>query len=123
MAYIGKQEPEGRERNRGPKRRWTIPALPAIGAASGLDAQQILDEVPGALGVELWQLFRDAAVWNAVASEDRAGLFRNGTTHLRIAGVEEQGAQELGAALTVIRGLGEGARASGRSLARASRGI
>lgn len=81
MAYIGKQEPEGRERNRGPKRRWTIPAPPGL-SPCGLDARQILEEVPGLLGVELWQRFRDGVVWNAVSAESRHHLFRN-TTYLR----------------------------------------
>lgn len=80
VAYIGKQEPEGKARNRGPKRRWTIPAPPGL-SPSGLEARQILEEVPGPLGVELWQRFRDAVVWSEVAAEDRHQLLLS-TTYL-----------------------------------------
>jgi tetratricopeptide (TPR) repeat protein len=82
LAYIGRQEPEGRERNRGPKRRWTIPAPPGL-SPSGLEGGHILEEIPGPLGVELWQRFRDAVLWNEVRVDDRAGLFLSPTTYLR----------------------------------------
>jgi tetratricopeptide (TPR) repeat protein len=119
VAYIGKQEPEGRARNRGPKRRWTIPAPPAIGGSSGLDGRQVLDEIPGPLGVALWQRFRDAVIWNNVAVEERPHLFQR-TTYLYDAAFTRL-APELDAALRVFKEFNAGERApDARSLAKAS---
>lgn len=124
MAYIGKQEPEGRERNRGPKRRWTIPAPPGL-SPCGLEARQILEEVPGPLGVELWQRFRDAVVWNAVAAEGRHHLFMK-TTYLRDPAFADAAAEavEIHPALRTFSELIGGARTvEPRALAKASVGI
>ncbi|HEY0020822.1 MAG TPA: tetratricopeptide repeat protein [Longimicrobium sp.] len=121
MAYIGKQEPEGRERNRGPKRRWTIPAPPGL-SPCGLEARQILEEVSGPLGVELWQRFRDAVVWNAVSPGDRHHLFLK-TTYLRDPAFADAAAEavEIHPALAAFAELIGSARAvDARALAKAS---
>jgi tetratricopeptide (TPR) repeat protein len=82
LAYIGKQEPEGKQRNRGAKRLWTIPPPPGL-SPHGLEADPILNEIPGPLGIELWQRFRDAVVWKDVRAEARRQLFHGTTTYLR----------------------------------------
>jgi hypothetical protein len=43
-----------------------------------LEASRILDEVPGALGVLLWQLIRDTHLWSTTPTGDRAFLFAPG---------------------------------------------
>jgi tetratricopeptide (TPR) repeat protein len=124
VAYIGKQEPEGRERNRGPKRRWTIPAPPGL-SPCGLEARQILEEVPGPLGVELWQRFRDAVVWNAVSLGDRHHLFLK-TTYLRDPAFTDAAAEavEIHPALRAFGELIGSARAvDARALTKASASI
>jgi tetratricopeptide (TPR) repeat protein len=121
VAYIGKQEPEGRERNRGAKRRWTIPAPLGLGPC-GLEARQILEEVSGLLGVELWQRFRDAVVWNAVSPGDRHHLFLK-TTYLRDPAFADAaaGVLEIHPALRAFAELIGSARAvDARALAKAS---
>lgn len=121
MAYIGKQEPEGKARNRGRKRRWTIPAPPGM-SPSGLEASQILEEVPGPLGAELWQRFRDALLWSEVAPEHRHQLLLN-TTYLGDPAFAHaaDGEKELRVALRTFSELIGGVRSvDARPLARAS---
>lgn len=124
MAYIGKQEPEGKARNRGPKRRWTIPTPPGL-SSYGLEARQILEEIPGPLGVELWQRFRDAVIWREVAAEDRHQLLLS-TTYLSDPAFAHAAAEikELHAALRIFGELIDRARTVDvRLLAKASHNV
>lgn len=81
LAYIGRQEPEGQARSRGPKRRWTIPPPPALSAV-GLEGAAILDEVPGPLGLELWQRFRDAVAWSGIPATERISGLGSASSYL-----------------------------------------
>lgn len=101
MAYIGKQEPEGKQRNRGAKRLWTIPPPPGL-SPCGLEAEPILNEIPAPLGIELWQRFRDAIVWKDVRVEDRHQLFHNTTTYLRGSAYSLADDCEIGASVRVL---------------------
>lgn len=60
-------------RNRG--RRWCIPPALLREPAETLEAQHVLDEVRGTLGLLLWQSVRDVTLWAALERAQREGLF------------------------------------------------
>lgn len=101
LAYIGKQEPEGKQRNRGAKRLWTIPPAPSL-SPRGLEADPILNEIPPPLGVELWQRLRDAIVWKDVRVEERHRLFHDRTTYLLDPAFSLADDDEIGASVQTL---------------------
>jgi tetratricopeptide (TPR) repeat protein len=79
-----KQATERRERKvrsrarpsrRNVSRRWCIPPAILREPEEMLEASQILDEVPGDVGLLLWQALRDVTLWASVPQERHAGLF------------------------------------------------
>jgi len=70
---------KGRSRARPPRRnatrRWCIPPAILREPEEMLEASQILDEVPGDMGLLLWQTLRDVTLWSSVPTERHAGLF------------------------------------------------
>lgn len=64
------------------RRRWRVP--PAITHGhEAFDGLGILEEVPGRLGLVLWQSVRDVALWAALPGERRTGLFAPGAEERR----------------------------------------
>jgi tetratricopeptide (TPR) repeat protein len=57
------------------KRRWTErPAPPPL--RTPFEGAEILDEIPGTLGLVLWQRLRDVQLWTVVPSPYRSDLYR-----------------------------------------------
>jgi tetratricopeptide (TPR) repeat protein len=66
------------------RRRWRVP--PAImHGPEALEGAGMLDELPGAAGLILWQSIRDVTLWAATAPAERAELFSAGAERNRIA--------------------------------------
>lgn len=98
-----KSAPGPRPRRRNGPRRWCIP--PAILREPGetLEAAQILDELPGDLGLLLWSCVRDVTLWSSVPPERREGLFAPEAAEHRLEALRSSGAQpQLEVALTTL---------------------
>jgi tetratricopeptide (TPR) repeat protein len=98
-----KSAPGPRSRRRNGPRRWCIP--PAILREPGetLEASQILDEVPGDLGLLLWSCVRDVTLWASVPEERREGLFGPHAAERRLESLGASGAEpQLEVALTTL---------------------
>jgi tetratricopeptide (TPR) repeat protein len=66
------------------RRRWRVP--PAImHGPEALESAGILDELPGATGVILWQSLRDVTLWAGTPVAERAQLFSPAAERNRIA--------------------------------------
>jgi tetratricopeptide (TPR) repeat protein len=87
-----------------------------------LDGQEILEEVAGALGVELWQRFRDVYLWNELPLADRDALFDGAASFLNDPAFKDASEQqpELRTALRLISRLVDGQAADARQLAPAA---
>jgi tetratricopeptide (TPR) repeat protein len=59
-----------------PTRRWHIPP-PLMHGPEPLEGGAILQDFPGALGVVLWQAYRDAALWGTTHPDLRVEAFAN----------------------------------------------
>lgn len=90
-----------------------------------LEGARVLDEAPGALGLLLWQLLRDATLWAATPSDARGLLFHPGAiTHLRMLLRAADPPPALSRALQRLVKLPEGAAAiSGDAVAGACTGV
>jgi len=85
-------------------RRWALPAVVTRDFTEPFDGWRILSEVPGNLGLALWQAMRDAELW--AWATDREGLFRPGATERRRQILEVADVPAgLTAALDVLTGL------------------
>jgi len=60
---------------RNASRRWCVPPALLHEPEELLEGSGVLDELPGAVGLILWQSLRDVTLWAAVPEEARAGLF------------------------------------------------
>jgi tetratricopeptide (TPR) repeat protein len=93
-------------------------------AGESLEGVQILEEYPDALGILLWETFRDVALWSGVAEEERAGLFGAAAAEGRAAAVAAHAPPEvqplLAAASAVLR---EPQAADGAAVLAACRGL
>jgi len=83
-------------------RHWHLAPV-IIRGSEALEASSILEEVPGALGVLLWQLSRDTLLWSTTPTGDRAFLFSPGAVD-RIRGFEAHArpSPRLAAQLTAL---------------------
>lgn len=89
---------------RRPSRRWALPAVVTRDFTEPFDGWRILSEVPGNLGLALWQAVRDAELW--AWAPEREGLFRPGAAERRRQILEAADVPaELTAALDVLTGL------------------
>lgn len=71
-------------------RRWCL--SPAARESWRFEGLGIVDEVPGPLGILLFQLVRDVEMWGATPPEERTGLFRAGARRTLNALVRAAGA-------------------------------
>jgi tetratricopeptide (TPR) repeat protein len=67
-------------------RRWRIPTALAHGD-DVLEGLSVLDDVPGELGIVLWQALRDASLWAAASPKARSGIFTANAEANRMAAV------------------------------------
>ncbi|MCA1788885.1 MAG: hypothetical protein LC667_03200 [Thioalkalivibrio sp.] len=70
-----------------------------------MEADPILNEIPGPLGIELWQRFRDAVVWKDVPVKDRPHLFHNTTTYLHDPAFSLRNDDKIGASVQTLASL------------------
>ena len=72
------------------ERRWRVP--PALMHGDDVfEGLSVLDEVPGELGLVLWQSLRDATLWGTASEEERGALFAPGAETARVASVVATG--------------------------------
>lgn len=72
-------------------RRWCVPVVLLSNPADGIEGDSILAELPGELGLLLWQTARDVTLWGMTPPELRGELFAAGAAPLRpalLAGTE-----------------------------------
>ncbi|MDB4949315.1 MAG: hypothetical protein JWM27_1964 [Gemmatimonadetes bacterium] len=72
------------------RRRWRIPSALAHGD-DVLEGLSVLDDVPGELGILLWQALRDASLWAAASPKARSGIFTANAQANRMAAVLSAG--------------------------------
>lgn len=68
------------------QRRWRLPP-PYIREMKPLEASGVMDEVPGPLGLVLWQSVRDTTLWALTPAEKREDLFTPDAEPRRLADV------------------------------------
>ena len=87
------------------QRRWRVP--PALTQGSDVfEGLSVLDDVPGELGLVLWQSLRDALLWSDADPATRGGLFAPGAEPARVAALMAAGVpDEIEQPLSVIAGL------------------
>lgn len=72
-------------------RRWCIPPALQHEPDELLEGAQVLDEVPGPVGLVLWRSLRDVTLWAGV--EEREGLFAPDAARVRLAELLGSGAE------------------------------
>lgn len=86
-------------------RRWHVPP-PLIRGGAALEGASILQEVPGELGILLWQSLRTVTLWASSPPSERSELFLPEAEEHRAATLEEIGPEpELREPLRAITGL------------------
>jgi len=73
-------------------RRWRVPPALTHGDTDAFEGLSMLDEIPGELGMVLWQSLRDAMLWGRSNQAERGTLFAEGADRARIAAVLAAGA-------------------------------
>lgn len=68
-------------------RRWHVPP-PLVRGGAALEGANILQEVPGELGILLWQSVRTVTLWASARPSDRSELFLPGAEERRAATLE-----------------------------------
>jgi tetratricopeptide (TPR) repeat protein len=68
-------------------RRWRVPPALTHGDTDAFEGLSVLDEIPGELGMVLWQSLRDAMLWGRSNQAERGTLFAEGAERARIAAV------------------------------------
>jgi tetratricopeptide (TPR) repeat protein len=68
-------------------RRWRVPPALTHGDTDAFEGLSVLDEIPGELGIVLWQSLRDAMLWGRSNQADRGALFAEGAERARLAAV------------------------------------
>lgn len=78
---------------RKPRRRWRWHVPPALlHGNEALEGAEVLDEIPGRLGLVLWQSVRDIILWATASPDTRGELFRDDAADRRRAELKESGA-------------------------------
>jgi tetratricopeptide (TPR) repeat protein len=75
-------------------RRWRVPPALTHGDTDAFEGLSVLDDVPGELGLVLWQSVRDAMLWARAGKTDRETLFAPGADRARVAEVLAAGAPD-----------------------------
>jgi len=91
---------------RNASRRWCVP--PALQQEPGelLEGAGVLDELPTAVGMVLWQSLRDVTLWASLPDEERPGLFTPQAARVRLTELLESGAEPaLEVSLTTLAAL------------------
>jgi tetratricopeptide (TPR) repeat protein len=78
---------------RNASRRWCVPPALLHEPEELLEGSGVLDELPGAVGLILWQSLRDVTLWAAVEEEERAGLFTPQAARARLTELLASGAE------------------------------
>lgn len=73
-------------------RRWRVPPALTHGDTDAFEGLSVLDEIPGELGIVLWQSLRDAMLWGRSNQAERGVLFAEGAERARLAAVLTAGA-------------------------------
>jgi len=73
-------------------RRWRVPPALTHGDTDAFEGLSVLDEIPGELGMLLWQSLRDAMLWGRSNQAERGALFAEGADRARIAALLTAGA-------------------------------
>lgn len=66
-------------------RRWRVPPALTHGDTDAFEGLSVLDEIPGELGILLWQSLRDAMLWGRSNQAERGALFAEGADRARLA--------------------------------------
>jgi tetratricopeptide (TPR) repeat protein len=80
----GRSPSAARPSRREASRRWCVPPALLHEPDELLEGVAVLDEIPGAVGLVLWQSLRDVTLWAAVPPDMREGLFAPGSARLRL---------------------------------------
>jgi len=76
------------------RRRWRVP--PAImHGEEAFEGGGVLEEIPGQLGLVLWQSLRDVSLWAATEEERRGELFAEGAEQRRRTAIRAQGVEPV----------------------------
>jgi len=98
--------PRARVSRRNATRRWCIPPALLHEPDELLEAAQLFEEVPGRVGLVLWQSLRDVTLWAAVPVERRDGLFTPQAANRRLTELLASGAEPaLEVSLTTLAAL------------------
>jgi tetratricopeptide (TPR) repeat protein len=101
-----KSPPRTRVSRRNATRRWCIPPAILHEPHEMLEASHLLEEVPGEVGVLLWQSLRDVTLWASVPAARRGGLFAPEAAHQRLTQLLGSGAEPaLEVSLTTLAAL------------------
>lgn len=73
-------------------RRWRVPPALTHGDTDAFEGLSLLDELPGELGMVLWQSLRDAMLWGRSNQAERGALFAEGAERARVASLLAAGA-------------------------------
>ncbi len=73
-------------------RRWRVPPALTHGDTDAFEGLSVLDEVPGELGLVLWQSLRDAMLWGRADLAQRSALFAPASDTARMAATLAAGA-------------------------------
>ncbi|HEX2205516.1 MAG TPA: tetratricopeptide repeat protein [Longimicrobium sp.] len=100
-------------------RRWRVPPALTLGGGDVFEGLSILDDVPGELGLVLWQSLRDCMLWGRVSETERGALFAADAEPARVAAILAAAVPaEIEEPLKTIAGiLGGGAREESVALA------
>jgi len=101
-----KATPRARFSRRNANRRWCIPPALLHEPEELLEASQVFDELPGQVGLVMWQSLRDVTLWASVPVERREGLFTDSAAARRLAELLTSGAEPaLEVSLTTLAAL------------------
>lgn len=101
-----KASPRARVSRRNANRRWCIPPALMHEPDELLEASQVFDELPGQVGLVLWQSLRDVTLWAGVPDERREGLFTDAAANRRLGDLLRSGAEPaLEVSLTTLAAL------------------
>lgn len=87
-------------------RRWRVPPALTHGDTDAFEGLSVLEEVPGELGLVLWQSLRDAMLWGRADLAQRSALFAPASDTARMAATLAAGAPaEVEEPLKVLAGM------------------
>jgi tetratricopeptide (TPR) repeat protein len=91
---------------RNASRRWCVPPALLHEPDELLEGAGVLDELPGPVGLVLWQSLRDVTLWASVAEEAREALFTPQAARVRLQELLASGAEPaLEVSLTTLAAL------------------